>query len=223
MDNIQGGSGGMQFKQIPPNTERLGEIITHLRDTFFTDEPLNRAVKLCRPGEGHHELERHSEKTIRDGLSVMAIAESGEIAGVALNGILRRGEVKKALDDLKDSKDERFKKIFKLLYEENLKVDLFEEFGVFKLFEIRILSVDCRFRGQGLAKKLLEKSEEVAKENDFRVMKTDATGLFSQKTFSTLGYSTKSEYCYSLENGRSPDFMVDPPHDKLKIMYKVIE
>ncbi|XP_059609185.1 arylalkylamine N-acetyltransferase 1 [Phlebotomus argentipes] len=223
MSIFDNGPMKIELRQIPANSDRLGEIIIHLRNTFFADEPLNRAVKLCRPGEGHLELERHSEKTLRDGLSVMAVTDENVIAGVALNGILRRGEVRKALDALKDTQDERFKKIFRLLYEENLKTDFFDSFGVEKIFEIRILSVDCRFRGQGLAKKLMEKSQEVARENGFKLMKTDATGLFSQKTFSSLGFSTKSEYLYSLENGKVADFMVEPPHDKLKIMYKVLD
>uniref|UniRef100_A0A1B0GQ23 Uncharacterized protein n=1 Tax=Phlebotomus papatasi TaxID=29031 RepID=A0A1B0GQ23_PHLPP len=134
----------MEFRQIPPNSERIGDIISHLRDTFFADEPLNKSVKLCGPGEGHLELERHSIKTLRDGLSVMAVTDEDVIAGVALNGILKRGETEEALDSLKDMQDEGFKKIFTLLYEENLKVDFFEEFEIPKLFEIRILSVDCR-------------------------------------------------------------------------------
>ncbi|GAB0098972.1 uncharacterized protein DMENIID0001_147870 [Sergentomyia squamirostris] len=220
---IENAIGPLEFRQIPPNSDRFEEIIRHLRDTFFSDEPLNRAVKLCRPGEGHMELECQCEKTLQDGLSVMAVTDEGKIAGVVLNGILRRGEVAEALDALKGTQDERFKKIFTLLYEANLKVDFFDEFAVGKLFEIRILSVDNKFRGKGLAKKLLQKSEEVAKENDFRVMKSDATGLFSQKIFSSLGFATKAEYSYGVENGRMADLKVDPPHEKLKIMYKLIE
>lgn len=70
----------MEFRQIPANSERIGDIISHLRDTFFADEPLNKSVKLCGPGEGHIELERHSIKTLRDGLSVMAVTDEDVVS-----------------------------------------------------------------------------------------------------------------------------------------------
>lgn len=68
-----------------------------------------------------------------------------------------------------EKQDKQFKKIFNLLYGENLKLNLFERFDVDKIFEIRILSVDSKFRGQGIAKKLLLKSQEIAEENGFKV------------------------------------------------------
>lgn len=49
------------------------------------------------------------------------------------------------MDKLNDVTDENFKKIFKLLYEENLKINLFKQFEVDKIFEIRILSVDSKW------------------------------------------------------------------------------
>lgn len=71
-----------------------------------------------------------------------ALSNDNQIAGVALNGVLREGDVERATEALKHSNDDRFKKIFNLLYEQNIKANLFEELGVTKLFEIRILSVD---------------------------------------------------------------------------------
>lgn len=82
-----------------------------------------------------------------------------------------------------------------------------------------------RFRGQGLAKSLLLKSEEVARDNSFKVMKTDATGLFSQKISASIGFSTFSEVQYDryLDQDGGIVFVVDPPHDKLKVMCKLLE
>lgn len=56
------------------------EVIQHLRQTFFADEPLNKAVSLCRPGDGHTLLEKHSLSSLRDGISVMAVTNSGEVS-----------------------------------------------------------------------------------------------------------------------------------------------
>ncbi|XP_058837088.1 arylalkylamine N-acetyltransferase 1-like [Topomyia yanbarensis] len=201
------------------------DVINHLRRTFFADEPLNKAVNLTRPGQGHRLLELHSLTTLKDNISIMAISHDGEIAGVALNGILHgNSDIEKSLDKLNDINDENFKKIFKLLYEQNYRINLFKQFDVDKIFEIRILSVDSKFRGQGLAKILLKKSEELALERGFQVMKTDATGAFSQRVVSSLGFITKGEIKYTdyLDSNGDQIFVVEPPHEKLKIMCKVI-
>lgn len=62
-----------------------------------------------------------------------------------LNGFLYQGDILKAKEKLnRDCKDEKFKKIFNLLYDENLKIDLFKTYNVDKIFELRILSVSDR-------------------------------------------------------------------------------
>lgn len=66
--------------------------------------------------------------------------------------------------------DEKFKKIIKLLYTANAGVNLFTELNVDEIFEIRIMSVNPKYRGQGVAKHLLQKSEEMARDNGFKVI-----------------------------------------------------
>lgn len=56
-------------------------------------------------------------------------------------------------------------------------------------------------------------------------MKTDATGLFSQRVASSLGFVTRHEVKYEDyldQDGVHPVFRVGPPHDRLKIMYKTL-
>ncbi|KAJ8869471.1 hypothetical protein PR048_028462 [Dryococelus australis] len=69
----------VQLGTIPES--RYSDVIQHLRNSFFADEPLNSAVQLCRPGEPHAELEDHSLTTLADGLSQMAVhATTGEVS-----------------------------------------------------------------------------------------------------------------------------------------------
>lgn len=73
---------------------------------------------------------------------------------------------------------------------------------------------------------LLMESERIATANGFQVMKADATGLFSQKITSSLGFNTLFEIRYEDnidEETGDPVFAVDPPHESLKIMYKWID
>lgn len=97
------------------------------------------------------------------------------------------------------------------------------------MFEIRILSVDTECRGQGVAKRLLQESEKVARCEGFQVMKADATGFFSQKICKSLDFITLLEIPYQdyteekSNEERVAVFNVDPPHFALKIMFKRIE
>lgn len=56
-------------------------------------------------------------------------------------------------------------------------------------------------------------------------MKTDATGLFSQKISASIGFSTLAEVKYDryLDQDGEIIFVVDPPHDRLKVMCKLLE
>lgn len=197
------------------------EVIEHLKDNFFYDEPLNRAVGLCQEkGEGHPELEKHSLATLSDGVSVAVSNSKGEIVGVCLNGFLHPGDTVKAREALDNCQDERFRKIFTLLYEQNLKFDLFEMLNVDRIFEYRILSVDNNYRGQGLAKKLIQKSEEVARKYHCKVVKGDATAVGSLAICLSQGLKPIEEIVYK----DIDDFpAVEKPHEKLVILYKTLD
>ncbi|CAK1542951.1 unnamed protein product [Leptosia nina] len=48
-------------------------VLEHLRDSFFADEPLNKAVGLCERGQPHAALERLCTATMTDGLSIAVV------------------------------------------------------------------------------------------------------------------------------------------------------
>lgn len=68
----------MIFQRVTP--DRYNDVILHLRDSFFFDEPLNKAVELCTAGTGNEELENYSIATLEDGLSIMAINDKEEVS-----------------------------------------------------------------------------------------------------------------------------------------------
>lgn len=79
----------MKFINIP--TERFCEVITHLRSTFFEDEPLNQSVQICgTSGEGHAQLEKHCMYTMAEGLSVMALSDDNQVYDPYLVGLINR-------------------------------------------------------------------------------------------------------------------------------------
>ncbi|KAK9512504.1 hypothetical protein O3M35_000912 [Rhynocoris fuscipes] len=205
-----------EFEYIYPILEESYEpVLVHLRYNFFPHEVMNKAVRISEQGESHELLESHSLKTLKDNLSVMALhSASNEIAGVCLNGILRNGDLEKDLEMLKTLSDEKYKLIFTLLTKFNLSCNIFEREQVDELFECRILSVDNKFRGKGLAGKLVELSEEIGRKEGFKVMKADLTGAFSQKVFTKRGHEIIFEKKYEDMTDEDGEQLLktDPPH-----------
>ncbi|KAG7197339.1 hypothetical protein KM043_018451 [Ampulex compressa] len=159
-------SDHLTLVQVPEN--RFEDAINHLKWNFFADEPLNKAVGLCKKGESQYELERHCLLTLKQGYSRMLVSKDGTIAGMALNGILKKGEREEAERRLAELDDQKFKIIFGLLYKVNDKIDLFAKYNVEELFECRILSVDENYRGKGLANLLMADSIEIARNAGFK-------------------------------------------------------
>lgn len=216
----------MEYKLI--TADHFERVIEHLRRNFFADEPLNRAAGLCQHGGGNAELEHHSLATLQDQLSIMAVdgrkdsINYGQIAGVILNGVLRPGDTEQALEKLQESSDANYKKIFELLYGHSLQVDLFERYNVDQIFDVRILSVDSRYRGQGIAKELVRRAEQVARKSGFQLLKADATGIFSQKILCSQGFQPFSEQLYAKYTNDAGEIIlpVEAPHIKLQLLTK---
>lgn len=131
--------------------------------------------------------------------------------------------------------------MMKLLCAENAKVDLFTQFKVNYIFELRYLSVDSKYRAIGLAKRLISRSITEASFHNYtvsllasrivslgnfflQVLKIDTTGFYSQKVAQSLGFKTVLETFYSdyLDINDQPVFKVSPPHKSFQIMVKVI-
>lgn len=235
----------MKFVTISP--DRFADVLVHLRQTFFVDEPLNKSVQIAGADADHEQLERHCMHTMEEGLSMMAISEEDDkvniskkrrhkteceidihllphnlqIAGVCLNGIVRPGDIEKGLTQLPDTPDGR---IFRLLYEENLKLGLFQRYHTAEIFELRIMSVDGAYRGQGVAQQLLMHSQKLAAVAGHTVLKGEATGLFSQKILLSDQFVAVNEVLYAskVNADGTPMFPVQAPHESLKIMIKVL-
>lgn len=64
----------MEYKIIPQS--RFDEVVDHLRSTFFSDEPLNKAADLCIPNDY---LEHHTYHTLEENMSVMAVTGDNQV------------------------------------------------------------------------------------------------------------------------------------------------
>lgn len=133
------------------------EVLDFLRRFFIRDEPLNVAVKLLDNDESRcAELEEYSLKELDNGFNLKAVS-NGKIIGVSLNGILERGYINELAEVSCPNK--KFEKVLMLLDHVAKESDVFSHFpDVDKAMCVKILSVDGKWRGRGIAKDLMNRT-----------------------------------------------------------------
>ncbi|XP_055854493.1 arylalkylamine N-acetyltransferase 1-like [Episyrphus balteatus] len=213
----------MEYTSIPE--DRFDDVIKHLRNNFYVDEPLSNAVGLCKKGEGHKEYEEFNYQNMQNGFNLMAVAPDGEIAGVLLSAVSQPGRLEIVKKKINMSDDEKFKKIFNFIFGQSSKFDLFEKFQVDRIFHLRVLSVDSKYRGKGIGKELVKRSIAQAENCGFKVLKTDTTGAFSQKIMKSCGFETlyKVNYAEYTDELGKPIFIMESPHTNFEILYKQLK
>ncbi|KAF5282073.1 hypothetical protein FQA39_LY00598 [Lamprigera yunnana] len=199
-------------------------LLHHLRTFFFKDEPLNVTIKLIENESSRcYELEEYSLKCIKDGISLMATTPSGKVIGVCLNGILKIDEPE---EDEKECLNPKFKKILELLNycgQEGTNALLEKYPKVKKMLFVKILSTDKAWRGQGVARELLEKTRYIGHEQGYNLMRVDCTSYFSARAISRLGFERVYELNYEdyKENGK-PVFQTEYPHTSFTVYVQKI-
>uniref|UniRef100_A0A6P7FKK1 aralkylamine N-acetyltransferase n=1 Tax=Diabrotica virgifera virgifera TaxID=50390 RepID=A0A6P7FKK1_DIAVI len=193
----------------------------HLRKFFYRQEPCNESVQIITEERPIcHDLESFTLQFFNNGLNL--VAEYNEkIVGVCLNVMLERDKFE---FEEYPVKDERFVKVVRLLEYAERKVDLFKRYPeVNKILSIFVLSVDASLRGKGIAKKLTNKSKELAKEHGAQMVFLECTSFFSAAVAKSLGY----ELVWSLdyENYKvNGEVVLKPvhPHKSLQLfVYKL--
>ncbi|KDR23746.1 dopamine N-acetyltransferase-like isoform X2 [Zootermopsis nevadensis] len=207
------------YKIVPVTLKDVEKVLEHLRRFFFREEPLNVCINLLgeRGDEKCQELENYCIQTIPEGLSLMAVTPSDKVVGVILNGSHEPGHLDEMQRNADNCPHARFRKILQLLVAVDRGSDVFSKFpDVDKLFEVRIVSVDSALRGQGIAKALIEKSRELAKDQKFPLIRVDCTSHFSARAVARLGFECVFTLRYEdhCHNGE-PVFRPEIPHNQV--------
>ncbi|CAL4182158.1 unnamed protein product, partial [Meganyctiphanes norvegica] len=67
-------------------------------------------------------------------------------------------------------------------------IDLFDQNGVDRIFEFILLTVNPSFKGKGIARKLVELSEQKGIEEGCQLGKVEASNVITQYIWKQLGY-----------------------------------
>lgn len=200
--------------------EDAEEVLILLKKFFFKDEPLNTFVNLgeCK------ELEKYSTKNLHEHCSYKAINGRGEIVGVNINGLINKP---KETDDtsakLSDScKHPKFKKIMALMDYVDEHFNIFDMYpNVDRLLDIKIMSVDSRYRGLGIAGMLTDRTMQYVKENNIKLVHVLCSSHFSARVMEKMSFEEVYRLPYSdyLVNGEQV-FDPEKPHNAVRILVK---
>ncbi|XP_019698696.2 dopamine N-acetyltransferase isoform X1 [Harpegnathos saltator] len=199
-------------------------VLKFLRRFFFRDEPLNQSVQLIPEGEDSTcaELEDYcSNASFDNNFSLMAVSASGAIVGVILNGKMDPPSSEEP-EYIRTCANAKFKKILRLLHHVDRRVNAGGQFRDQNIMEIRIISVDTNWRGQGIAKALIEKTVEIAKEQGFHYARADCSSMFSGKLCARLGFNAvyKLDYSDYVDESGKAVFSPASPHTTMTTYVK---
>ncbi|XP_071440882.1 arylalkylamine N-acetyltransferase 1-like isoform X2 [Hetaerina americana] len=241
------------YEIVPVQPEDHDKVMAFLRRTFFVDEPLNIAIGLLEgqptcPEDGRpscRALEAHCREALSHNLSLMAVdTEKGNVVGVTLNAESAPEGSAELSTEAMLCPDPKFRRILNLMVHIEKECKVFQRFGVERLLEMRILSVDGEWRGKGIATALIRQTLEQTKELGYPLFRVDCTSAFSAKAMERVGlkriYTLKYEDYLEEEEGdayengiidtgakdmkkRKPVFKPAPPHYGVTAFVKEIK
>lgn len=93
-------------------------------------------------------------------MAFKAVSPNGDLIGVVLNNLTCRVDSEKNNESEEDAKDNtKFSVITKFLDKVEREADVFKKYpNVDRVMDIKIISVDESFRGQGVCKALIDKT-----------------------------------------------------------------
>merc|ERR1712034_110565 len=193
--------------------ERSDIVNNLLYATYHPDEPITKHLGLYKGPNSIPDADRMVQQILPRHLSLFAYDSNGEVIGVCVNNAYFRSEFVQDLENgLEQVVDPSYKPMLAIHHE--LKTE--------KFFSIRMVGVDPRTRGMGVATDLIRRSILLAGCLGFSGIKTEATGRFSQKAFATIGMLLSSSIKYSdFEfEGKKVFEGMDPRHTELAFMKK---
>ncbi|PSN56371.1 hypothetical protein C0J52_13971 [Blattella germanica] len=157
---------------------------------------------------------------VDEDLSYVALPKSGVAPlSVCLNGTFMAkdiGHLEKLAAHCQCKRTQRLLRFWAYLDRES---ELWNQYGVSRIFEIRILATDKRFRGRGIATALAKNSLNLAKELGFPLVRMDCTNHYSSLAAKRLGMDIAYSLKYSdyLTNNGRPIFDTPSPHQSATI------
>ena len=147
-------------------------------------EPVSRFLRIAENEGASNEASKRVRRTIQDGCSVKALNSKGAIVGIMVNAILKRGEIVDLQSD-----DPIFHKKEQLINYCKRRMNLFERYpDVDKILDLAMISIEPKYLGSSVSKKLVLKSREFARERDIPLCSGLCISFYSADACKRMGF-----------------------------------
>ncbi|XP_067002626.1 arylalkylamine N-acetyltransferase 1 [Anabrus simplex] len=204
-----------KFKIVRAALEDREKIVDFLRQAFFKYEPLNMVLG-CTDGPASSRNLR-CLTSLDEGTSLIAADENGAIVGVCLNGEDRREEHNGTFH----CTCSKYSQILKVVTTVGERADVWKYTKSSRGLGLHVLAVDCKTRGQGLGRILLEKSRELAREEGYEFITVTCTGAYSAHLPPLMGMNCiySVPYTQLVAEGLLPTCPPEP-HKEIKVFFQ---
>jgi len=178
--------------------DKLDIVNSLLYATFHPDEPLTKHLGLYKGLNSIPDADRIVQRILPRNLSLFAYDSNGRVVGVCVNNAYFKTEFEQDLENGLDQViDPNYKPVLAIYHQLRMaNKHIYEELKTEKFFSIRMVGVDPRLRGRGVATDLIRRSHLLAGCLGFTGIKTETTGSFSQKAFLNVGMLKTSSIEY---------------------------
>jgi len=201
-----------------PDEELHGAVIELLKEDFRLRERMN----VCRGASPDAETPdggQYYNTWLQQGVSLVAIdPKDGHIIGAAVNQIVDKSSHGFEVSPTMPLRQRFF---FTVIGELEGGIDVFEELQTDKGMELTILSVRKEYSGQGLGRKLAEKTIEQARKLELKFIQSVPTAPQTIHLFEALGFETRKERKFGdMSFEGSPAFPLATAADRARYVVK---
>jgi ribosomal protein S18 acetylase RimI-like enzyme len=204
------------------NPTEHDKVLRFLREHFFTEEPINRAY----PSVDDSMEEKFLLSLLPDGNIILAIdaANNDEIAGMACIGEITKNYSNESWIESEATTNIKWRDILKFMSHIEAKSRVCERYDVSKAVHLHGVTVNKKYRGMSLGKKLFEECFSVAKMRNYKLVSADCTSVYSTHIAESLGMEFVSLVTYDEYHDKIGYKLFNPiqPHTEIKTFVKKI-
>ncbi|XP_026816934.1 dopamine N-acetyltransferase-like [Rhopalosiphum maidis] len=211
----------VSFKIVPITDNDKEVVINFIKQNFFRDEPLCASLGLIEEKESVIQLEKFCVDALQNGISFMAVStETGEMIGVSLDNTMCRGNEINEIVEENNDKSSKFNDIMVLLDKAKRDTDIFGKYpNIDRIMDLKIITVNEAYRGQGVCKALIDKSKELALELRYQMIYVECTSHFTAMAVERFGFQCIYSLSYTdyVNKQNEVVFKTQPPHKYFKV------
>ncbi|XP_060868424.1 arylalkylamine N-acetyltransferase 1-like [Metopolophium dirhodum] len=205
----------MQFNIVPIIDNDSQSVLSFIEKYFIRDEPLKASVALIKEKESIVKFKDFCCNIFNNGDNILYVM------GVTLNTIMSKDDLIVQYGDENFISNLKFDDIEVFLYKIRRDIDLYEKYpNVDRIMELKIISVNEKYRGQGVCKALINKLKELALKLEYKMMYAECSSCFTAKAMERAGFQCIYSLSYSdyvNKQGKQVFNMAQPPHECIKV------